>query len=635
MKKGTLKLKMTGGIIALLLVGITVPTTHAQTPTLAELQAQINSLLIQIAALQSGLPVTTSQPAVCTTAKNDLTIGRSGPEVRDLQTFLISRGFSIRAGATGYFGNQTQQALARFQGQQGIMPAIGYYGPLTRARIQSICSTIATPTTPTTPTPTTPPEETLSGEASLERFSVNDGDDTDLEEGDRNVSIMDVSFEVADGDVKINRIDIGVTPDSANDENDPWDTFSTISVYQGSKLIGQADGSKRQNWREDSPNNGDYLLRISGINWIVKENRDVDLVVKASVQNSVRGTTDGELWNVFIPDNGIRGLDADNAVVYAGDTADAVSINIDQAGSSDELLVRRSDEDPDSSSLQLKDNNRSGFIPVFAFDLDTDDSRNDIEIRRLPITLTLGNSSAVDSLVRSARLVVDGTTYTDYTVSGDTLVFTFRRDDLAIRNGDRVTAMLELDFRALAPANEGLTIVGSIDASDIEAEGADDLTGNQLAGAATGELHTLYTKGTEVGSPSFTAVVTTSNGDLNDYVTFNGEITMTAFGQDAYIPTDGSSVVYQLTDAIGNGLAASGTAVVSSSADESGNYFVIREGSSETLSLTVTYVPGVANTAARMQLVSIGFSDTAQAPDQTWYALPASNYRTPTRIIVN
>lgn len=165
--------------------------------------------------------------------------------------------------------------------------------------------------------------------------------------------------------------------------------------------------------------------------------------------------------------------------------------------------------------------------------------------------------------------------------------------------------------------------------------GTDDLSGEQLSGTATGELHTLYTKSTGMRSHSFTTVVTTVNGALNDYVTFTDEVRMTAFGQDAYIPTNGSSVNYQLTDAIGNPLVTSSIAVVSSSANESGNYFVIREGASETLSMDVTYVPGIANTTARMQLVSVGFSKAAEAPTQTWVARPANNYRTPTKTIVN
>ncbi len=63
----------------------------------------------------------------------DLTIGSSGADVIALQTTLISKGFSIPAGATGYFGEQTRAALAEYQAANGIMPAAGYFGPKTRA----------------------------------------------------------------------------------------------------------------------------------------------------------------------------------------------------------------------------------------------------------------------------------------------------------------------------------------------------------------------------------------------------------------------------------------------------------------------------------------------------------------------
>ncbi len=39
--------------------------------------------------------------------------------VYDLQGVLISRGFSIPAGQTGYFGARTQQAVADFQRSLG------------------------------------------------------------------------------------------------------------------------------------------------------------------------------------------------------------------------------------------------------------------------------------------------------------------------------------------------------------------------------------------------------------------------------------------------------------------------------------------------------------------------------------
>ncbi len=74
----------------------------------------------------------------------DLTSGSRGESVRLLQHYLNTHGFVVSAEGGGslgfetdYFGNLTQAALARFQAANGIYPAVGYFGPITRAYILS------------------------------------------------------------------------------------------------------------------------------------------------------------------------------------------------------------------------------------------------------------------------------------------------------------------------------------------------------------------------------------------------------------------------------------------------------------------------------------------------------------------
>ncbi len=62
-----------------------------------------------------------------------LTIGSSGAEVTCLQTALIEKGFSIPAGATGYFGTQTATAVGQWQASVGVSPAAGYFGAISQA----------------------------------------------------------------------------------------------------------------------------------------------------------------------------------------------------------------------------------------------------------------------------------------------------------------------------------------------------------------------------------------------------------------------------------------------------------------------------------------------------------------------
>ncbi len=88
-------------------------------------------------ALQS-IPATSPSGAL---SSGDLTLGSQGPLVVALQAFLIAKdtGPAARSlatsGATGYFGSITQHALIEYQSARGIVPASGYFGPVTRAYI--------------------------------------------------------------------------------------------------------------------------------------------------------------------------------------------------------------------------------------------------------------------------------------------------------------------------------------------------------------------------------------------------------------------------------------------------------------------------------------------------------------------
>lgn len=73
----------------------------------------------------------------------DLAKTSRGNDVRILQEFLISQNKGQAAqvlanvGATAYFGDLTRGALAEFQSRVGITPALGNFGPITRAYLST------------------------------------------------------------------------------------------------------------------------------------------------------------------------------------------------------------------------------------------------------------------------------------------------------------------------------------------------------------------------------------------------------------------------------------------------------------------------------------------------------------------
>lgn len=72
----------------------------------------------------------------------DLTVGASGDDVRALQVFLNTHGYTVASAGPGSPGNETavfgaltRAAVIKYQQAKGITPAAGYFGPKTRAAV--------------------------------------------------------------------------------------------------------------------------------------------------------------------------------------------------------------------------------------------------------------------------------------------------------------------------------------------------------------------------------------------------------------------------------------------------------------------------------------------------------------------
>ena len=102
------------------------------------------------------LSITVSAPAVTSTSAaaspvasaataftEYLSPGKQDVEVTALQKLLIAQGYSLPAGATGYYGQQTVNAVVAFQKAHGIAQ-LGVVGPSTRAALNALESNTRT-----------------------------------------------------------------------------------------------------------------------------------------------------------------------------------------------------------------------------------------------------------------------------------------------------------------------------------------------------------------------------------------------------------------------------------------------------------------------------------------------------------
>src|SRR3989344_4625717 len=127
--------------------------TPAKADVLSDLQAQVQALLAQIAALQGGS--TTTAGGACFTFTQNLKQGQSGAEAMQVQKFLNSKGFTVAATGAGspgnetsYFGPATKAAVIKFQNANaatvltpvGLTAGTGYWGPSSRAAANAMCT---------------------------------------------------------------------------------------------------------------------------------------------------------------------------------------------------------------------------------------------------------------------------------------------------------------------------------------------------------------------------------------------------------------------------------------------------------------------------------------------------------------
>lgn len=114
----------------------------------------INPYASLMAAIDKPVVISPTNPDIAYTFTRDLELYSEGEDVRQLQRYLNQHGFIISSSGAGslgsetdYFGPATQAALIKFQTANGISPAAGYFGPLTRKLINN--SSISVPTAPT------------------------------------------------------------------------------------------------------------------------------------------------------------------------------------------------------------------------------------------------------------------------------------------------------------------------------------------------------------------------------------------------------------------------------------------------------------------------------------------------------
>ena len=625
----------------------------AKAQSTSDLQAQINALLAQIAALQGG------SASASASFTMDLTLGSSGAEVTALQNWLISKGYSIPAGATGYFGAQTQSALAAYQAANGISPAAGYFGPITRAKVNAMAGG-------STGGNTGGNTGGLSGGAgSVDSYElISSINNEEVGEDDSDVEVAGLEVEADDSsDLEITAVRLVFDENTQNDGTDNAysdfeDYVTEVSIWLDGEEVARVDADE---FDEDN----DWTKTVSLDSGAVIESGEIgELVVALSgAENLDSGDLD-DTWDVDFTQ--VRFRDADGATI-SEDPATAVRIFsfVSFAAATDaEFKIAEGDEEVnDSRTIEVDDNDTTDDVEVLSTTFEAEGD-SDLEIKKIGVGVSVTGATTAEDMISDIRLVIDGEEFSgDYQYNGGDS-YVFDDVDYVLGAGEEVDAVIVVDFLATADAlDEGDSITFTLgetqtddtDLTDIEDESGENLGDTEKTGQASSGPFEVRTAGPMVTFISADESVTVGQSANDDVGTFVIRYNVEAFGDTIYVSDtavatlntasnqpatiSGSAGVVFLIERGGSATIPDNAALYTSDVDyvdaegnpvDGTNGVVIEEGESADFTLTVSKTDASTSVGGlyRVVLKAIGWDTESSGSDWNLYDFDLQDYKT-------
>jgi len=454
----------------------------------------MSKYLLAIATLTTAFAFVVVADAA--TYTRDLTIGSTGSDVVALQDMLIASGDLVMpAGVSkGYFGALTKSSLAKWQAANGVSPAAGYFGPVTRAKVEMSGGD----TSDNNNDDSSSNNDLSGGDGDIQNISqTTSGTETTLGEA-KTEDVLGFDLEAdenSDLDVTSVKVQIGVGSDGSTRLTRYLDT---VSITLDGDEVGSVDASDFS--RDGATSTATIALKDS----VVKSGDEARFYVTATANDSINDSDLDNTLNVAV--TRVRVEDASGAVLTEDVTTVSDTVDFEDAAANDDARVKSSSATRDAGLLKVDANTSSDEFDILTFDIKVDDQSSDAVITSLPVSLSIDNGSStgaltVENLIQDLYVEIDGTKYDDYafndaTVAANatesiTATFTIDEGDLEVASGDTVEAVLFVKFaKQSGNYSEGTTVDASVVGSAIDAENPEgDVM--VLSGTANGEVQTV------------------------------------------------------------------------------------------------------------------------------------------------
>jgi len=436
--------------------------------------------------------------------------GSRGEVVKTVQMCLSEMGYSNAGSFDGIYGMKTLAQIKSYQADKNLAQD-GVVGPLTWAALD--CEK----DTDTDSSVDVEEEFTLGGEGEVTDFEIKGEDDALASSEEEHVATIE--FEVEDGDVNLEKIDLyfGSNDDATDNANDVWENIEKVTLTVDGKEIASADVSDDDEWNEedaDASNTDVYSLSLKG-DAVFKDGDKVEIEVLVDTTDEVESGDTSEDYNLWAE---LRFSNAEGVLTYEGgdaeDDSDAIAFQVDALGAFGMDFDENSDSPEDDKSLDLSDDVEETLVIVDAEIGEDQGGTLETAVVVLTAQLAAGSTDTdADELIDEVQFMVAGkevdadSVDTSVTTTATTLTYTFDLDDIEVDAED------EIEFEVVGAFNsiedDSKFVNATVKVTSIEIKG-EDQEGNNFSGLA-------YTESTSY-APTFKA----SAGDVD--VEFNGDL---------------------------------------------------------------------------------------------------------------
>ncbi len=168
------------------------------------------------------------------------------------------------------------------------------------------------------------------GYGTIRNFEVRDGDDDNPQEGDNDAEVIQVRFDVENGDIRLDKAEFDFEfTGFSNGEDLPWNTFDRVRLLSDGDEIARMNTDSKNDW--DKEGSDRYSLIFSSLDEVIRENDNADLTLEVDLNSDITGADVNDVsWEIFVPDDGIRARDGNGSVIYTGDDGEVASIDISE-----------------------------------------------------------------------------------------------------------------------------------------------------------------------------------------------------------------------------------------------------------------------------------------------------------------